>query len=80
MKTTKLVALPLLAGVLALTGGALAQASEMFLPVPEAAAGPAIDQDKGFLVEELGRGLYHLNDGAYTFSHCWKISEHQRID
>jgi len=65
MKITKLAALPLFAGVFALGGSALAQESEMFLPVPEAAVGPAIDQDVGFLVEELGRGLYHLNDGAY---------------
>jgi glyoxylase-like metal-dependent hydrolase (beta-lactamase superfamily II) len=47
-------------------GGASVHAQEaMFLAVPDNAAGPAIDQEKGFVVEEIGRGLYHLNDGVY---------------
>jgi len=63
MKKSTFAVLPALFGAFALTG--FAQAQEMFLPVPEAAGGPAIDQEQGFLVEEIGRGLYHLNDGAY---------------
>ncbi len=38
---------------------------EMFAPVPATAVGPAIDQEVGFIVEELGRDLYLVNDGTY---------------
>ncbi len=65
MKTSMFAALPLLFGAVAMSGFAHAQESTMFAPLPEAAGGPAIDQNQGFLVEELGRGLYHLNDGVY---------------
>ena len=34
-------------------------------PVPDSAKGPAIPQDKGYLVEDLGDGLYWLTDGTY---------------
>ena len=37
----------------------------MFAPLPESALGPEIDQEIGYVVEELGRGLYLLNDGIY---------------
>jgi len=33
--------------------------------VPAAARGPAIPQDKGYLVREINRGLYWLTDGSY---------------
>ena len=39
--------------------------SKMFAALPAAAVGPEIDPDKGYRVEELGRGLYFLNDGVY---------------
>ena len=38
---------------------------EMFAPLPAAANGPAIDQSVGYLVQELGRGLYVVSDGIY---------------
>ncbi len=45
---------------------AMAQdADGMFAPMPDAAAGPVIDQAVGYVVEELGRGLYLVNDGLY---------------
>ena len=34
-------------------------------PVPAAAMGPVIPQDKGYLVEDLGDGLYWVTEGAY---------------
>ena len=34
-------------------------------PVPTTAFGPAIPQDKGYLVEEIGDGLYWVTEGAY---------------
>ena len=34
-------------------------------PVPATAMGPAIPQDKGYLVEDLGDGLYWVTEGAY---------------
>lgn len=37
----------------------------MYLKMPPVAVGPAINQEKGYVVEELGRGLYYVNDGAY---------------
>lgn len=33
--------------------------------IPETAYGPAVPQDKGYLVEELGDGLYWVTEGAY---------------
>jgi glyoxylase-like metal-dependent hydrolase (beta-lactamase superfamily II)/predicted SnoaL-like aldol condensation-catalyzing enzyme len=35
------------------------------LPVPEAAMGPEIPADTGYVVEEIGRGLYWVTDGTY---------------
>ena len=65
MRFSGLMAAPMLAAAF-LIGGASAQAQEgMFLSLPDNAGGPAIDQEKGFVVEEIGRGLYHLNDGTY---------------
>ncbi|MCH7606101.1 MAG: MBL fold metallo-hydrolase [Chloroflexi bacterium] len=34
-------------------------------PIPAIAMGPAIPQDKGYLVEELGDGLYWVTNGTY---------------
>ena len=34
-------------------------------PVPAAAMGPVIPQDKGYLVEDLGDGLYWVTECAY---------------
>ncbi len=34
-------------------------------PVPDSARGPAIDQSKGYLVQDLGDGLYWLTEGTY---------------
>ena len=39
--------------------------SKMFAALPATAVGPEIDPAIGYQVEELGRGLYHLNDGVY---------------
>jgi glyoxylase-like metal-dependent hydrolase (beta-lactamase superfamily II) len=36
-----------------------------FAAVPKAAHGPAINQEKGYIVEELGDGLFLVNDGVY---------------
>jgi glyoxylase-like metal-dependent hydrolase (beta-lactamase superfamily II) len=36
-----------------------------YLPVPEAARGPAIDQAKGYRVESLGAGAFLVTDGVY---------------
>ena len=33
--------------------------------IPEAAYGPAISEDKGYFVEELGDGLYWITEGVY---------------
>lgn len=37
-----------------------------FAPVPETAMGPAIDQEKGYLVDEIEGGLYWVTDGTYN--------------
>ena len=36
-----------------------------FAAVPEVARGPAINQEKGYIVVELGDGLFLVNDGVY---------------
>jgi len=36
-----------------------------YLPVPQDAKGPAVDTDKGYRLEELGKGLYLITDNAY---------------
>lgn len=38
---------------------------QVLAPVPEAAHGPAIDPDKGYLVEEIRDGLYWVTEGSY---------------
>ena len=35
-------------------------------PIPEAAGGVSIPQDKGYLVEEIANGLYWVTEGNYT--------------
>lgn len=47
-----------------LCSNALAQ-GERFAPVPATAVGPAIDRELGYVVEEVGRGLYLVSDGTY---------------
>jgi len=39
--------------------------STEYAPVPDTAKGPAIDPEKGYLVEEIGDGLYWATEGAY---------------
>jgi len=34
-------------------------------PLPEGARGPAIPQDRGYVVSQLGEGLYWITDGSY---------------
>jgi glyoxylase-like metal-dependent hydrolase (beta-lactamase superfamily II) len=36
-----------------------------FAAMPEVAQGPAINQEKGYIVDELGDGLFLVNDGVY---------------
>lgn len=38
--------------------------TQEFAPIPEAARGPAISE-QGYLVEEIGQGLYYVTDGVY---------------
>jgi glyoxylase-like metal-dependent hydrolase (beta-lactamase superfamily II) len=56
-----------LLGWLAAAGVSLAQEDMggMFAPVPDAAMGPAVDQQMGYMSQELGDGLYWLTDGTY---------------
>ena len=42
-----------------------AAGTEPFAPIPETAQGPAIPQDKGYLVEDVQDGLYWVTDGTY---------------
>ena len=46
-------------------GLAAERAQRTAAPLPEAARGPAIPQDKGYLLEEIGRGLYWVTGGLY---------------
>jgi glyoxylase-like metal-dependent hydrolase (beta-lactamase superfamily II) len=50
-----------------LSTSALAQEAHVnkFAAIPEVARGPAIDQEKGYTVVELGDGLFLINDGVY---------------
>lgn len=41
------------------------RADEPLAPIPETAKGPAIDQEKGYLVEEIEDGLYYITEGTY---------------
>ena len=50
-----------LAGIMLFTGWIAAQAA-----VPETAMGPQIDQQKGYLVEEIADGLYWVTEGSYN--------------
>ncbi len=36
-----------------------------FVPLPPTAFGPPIPQDKGYLVEEIGQGLFWVTEGSY---------------
>lgn len=52
--------------VLALSTTTLAQTlPSTFAPLPATARGPVIDQTKGYRVDEIGRGLYVVNNGFY---------------
>lgn len=39
--------------------------AQEYAPLPEAASGVAIDPEKGYLVEEIGDGLYWITEGTY---------------
>lgn len=39
--------------------------AQEYAPLPEAASGPAVDPEKGYLVEEISDGLYWITDGTY---------------
>lgn len=41
------------------------ESAQEFVPLPPTAFGPPIPQDKGYLVEEIGRGLYWVTEGTY---------------
>ncbi len=51
---------------LCLAAGALKGQERAYAPIPDAARGPEIPQDKGYLVEEVRDGLYWVTEGAYT--------------
>jgi hypothetical protein len=38
---------------------------EKYIPVNEASKGPSIDPNKGYRLQELGKGLYMVTDNAY---------------
>ena len=38
---------------------------DRYLDVPESAKGPSVDPQKGYRLEQLGRGLYMVTDNAY---------------
>jgi glyoxylase-like metal-dependent hydrolase (beta-lactamase superfamily II) len=38
---------------------------EKYIPVNEAAKGPSIDTDKGYRLQQLGKGLYMITDNIY---------------
>ena len=59
----KFVILPLLMIVI-LSCASIAGKKEL-TAVPQSAYGPAVSQDKGYLVEEIGSGLYWVTEGAY---------------
>ena len=42
------------------------ETSSTAAPVPDSAYGPAVPQDKGYLVEEVRNGLYWVTEGVYT--------------
>ena len=44
---------------------AMEMASEEMPGIPEAAVGPAVPQDIGYLIEDLDAGLYVVHDGIY---------------
>lgn len=41
------------------------EAPQEFVPLPPTAFGPPIPQEKGYLVEEIGSGLYWVTEGSY---------------
>ena len=43
-----------------------ATAAHGLWPIPQTAFGPAVDQEKGYLVEEISDGLYWISDGSYN--------------
>ncbi len=59
----KFLVLPLLI-LFILSCGSTADKKEL-APVPKSAYGPAVPQDKGYLVEEIRGGLYWVTEGAY---------------
>ena len=61
-RCTVMMALSLLVGI---DIAAADKRAEMFAPVPPSAAGPAIDSNVGYAIEELGHGLFVVYDGSY---------------
>jgi len=41
------------------------ETTSQYAPIPDSAKGPTIDPEKGYLVEEIGDGLYWATEGAY---------------
>ena len=67
MKHSDILKNALLMGAITFAGSSQAQDREtgMFAPLPSSTVGPMVDQAKGFLVEDLGDGLYWLTEGIY---------------
>jgi glyoxylase-like metal-dependent hydrolase (beta-lactamase superfamily II) len=67
MKKIVLVSMVVMMAFAAFSADASAVDSQnnKFAVVPKAAQGPAIDQEKGYVVNKLGDGLYLINDGVY---------------
>lgn len=57
----------LIIAIVLLATNLMAQESNdnMFSEVPKVAMGPAINYEQGYIVEELGDGLFVINDGVY---------------
>lgn len=58
-----LLAIIMLAGLTSVNDGV--SGAPGVAPVPSTARGPAIPQDKGYLVQEIRNGLYWVTDGTY---------------
>lgn len=66
MKISTIGAMTLALGLtLPFAGAQTKDAHDSFAKLPATAIGSVIDQEKGWAVQELGRGLYNLNDGTY---------------
>lgn len=61
LRRTAVLVLRVLVLIVVLSAAAVFAAA----PVPQSARGPAIPQDKGYLVQEIKDGLFWVTDGAY---------------